>query len=313
VSVNSDELRALGASTTALRRHYDLSNDFYALWLDATSMSYTCALYEEGDDLDRAQLRKIDYLVDAACAANRERVLDVGCGWGNTLRRLVDGHGVGRAVGITLSEAQERWMARRPDPRVEVRLESWVDHEPAAPYDAIISVEAVEAFAKPGLSSAEKIEIYRALFERCHRWLKPGGGMSLQMIAYGNADAADLDAFIAEELFPESDLPKLAEIASASERLFEIVTLRNDRAHYARTSRAWLDRLRANRAEATRLVGEDAVDRYLRYLRLCIYMFASGGCDLHRIALRRIDRPRARGAARPAAVPTDPQPTEESS
>lgn len=302
--MTDDEVRAQGASTPAMRRHYDLRNDFYALWLDASSMSSTCALYEEGDDLDLAQLRKIDRHVAAARAGQRGRVLDIGCGWGNLLFRLIDAHGVGRAVGLTVSQTQAQWIGRHPDPRIEVRLESWVDHEPEALYDAIISIEAIEAFARPGLSSAEKIEIYRAFFERCHRWLRPGGGMSLQMIAYGNSDAQDLGGFLANEFFPESDLPKLAEVASAIERRFEIVTLCNGREHYTRTLRAWLDRLQGHRAEAERLVGEEIVERYLRHLRLCIYMFATGGCDLHRIALRRIDSPRVMRSARTGTPPS---------
>lgn len=296
--MNDDEIRTRGASPPAARRHYDLSHDFYALWLDSSSMSSSCALYEEGDDLDRAQLRKIDRHVALARAAQKGRVLDVGCGWGNLLYRLVETHGVRRAVGLTVSRTQAEWLGRRPDPRVEVRLESWIDHEPEAPYDAIVAIEAIEAFARPGLPAVEKIAIYRAFFERCHRWLRPGGGMSLQMIAYGNSDAQDPQGFISDEFFPESDLPKLAQVVSATERLFEIVTLHNDRDHYTRTLRVWLDRLRERRAEAERLVGAETVERYLRYLRLCIYMFASGGCDLHRIALRRIDSPRGRGSAR---------------
>ncbi|HEX2570388.1 MAG TPA: class I SAM-dependent methyltransferase [Polyangia bacterium] len=298
----NDDVRARGASPP--RRRYDLSQDFYALWLDASSMSSTCALYEEGDDLDRAQLRKLDHHVAAARAAQRGRVLDVGCGWGHLLHRLVHVHGVGRAVGLTISQMQAQWIGRRSDPRIEVRLESWVDHEPAAPYDAILSIEAIESFARPGLPSSEKVKIYRAFFERCHRWLRPGGGMSLQAIAYGNSDAQDLDGLMADELFPESDLPKLAEIMSATERLFEIATLRNDREHYTRTLRAWLDRLQEHRAEAEALVGEAIVDRHLRSLRLRIYLFASGGCDLHRIALRRIDSPRDTGGARTSAPPS---------
>jgi cyclopropane-fatty-acyl-phospholipid synthase len=139
------------------------------------------------------------------------------------------------------------------------------------------------------------VRTYRDLFERCHSWTKPGARMSFQFIAYGNAFPEDLDAFISSQIFPESDLPALSEIVEASERLFELVSLRNDRAHYASTLRAWLERLKAQRGRALELVGEDVVKRYEQYLRLCIYMFVSGGCDLHRVAFRRIDRPRARG------------------
>lgn len=282
-----------GASPEAIRRHYDLGNEFFALWLDAPTMSYTAALYDAPtEELRRAQERKIDHHAAAARAGGAARVLDIGCGWGNLLRRLVSVHGVAHGVGLTLSPNQAAWIARQPDPRLEVRIESWEDHVPAAPYDAIFSIESIEAFVRPGRSRDEKIATYRQLFDRCHAWLRPGGWMSLQMIAYGNASPADLDSFIASQIFEESDLPSLSEVAQAVEQRFEIVTLRNDRDDYARTLRAWLRRLQARRAEAVALAGDAVVARFENYLRLCIYIFVSGGCDLHRIALRRIDRPR---------------------
>jgi cyclopropane-fatty-acyl-phospholipid synthase len=286
--------RVGGASTEAVRFHYDVGNDFYRLWLDP-SMTYTCALFAEGEteeDLHAAQLRKIDYHIANAAAAGAARVLDVGCGWGAMLRRLVSRHGVSRAVGLTLSRAQADWLAQEPDPRVEARVESWTEHRPEAPYDAIVSIEAIEAFARLGLSSQEKIDVYRDLFARCHAWLRPGGGVALQAIVYGNSGPEDFDEFIATQIFPDSDLPSPAEIAAAIERRFEMLSLVNDREHYVRTLRAWLGRLRSRRDEAVGLVGEETVRRYEHYLRLCIYMFASGSCDLYRIALRRIDRPR---------------------
>jgi cyclopropane-fatty-acyl-phospholipid synthase len=76
------------------------------------------------------------------------------------------------------------------------------------------------------------------------------------------------------------------------ERRFEIISLVNDRRHYVRTLRAWLTRLRARRAEAVRLAGEETVRRYEEYLQISIVIFASGSCDLYRIALQRIDHPR---------------------
>jgi cyclopropane-fatty-acyl-phospholipid synthase len=282
-----------GASAEAIRHHYDAGNEFYALWLDESTCSYTAALYEdEAEPLERAQERKLDHHLIAAGAPNASRILDIGSGWGNLLSRAVNVHGVSHATGLTLSREQAAYLAKVADPRLDVRVEHWFDHTPDAPYDAIFSIESIEAFVKPGLPRAEKVRTYRDLFDRCHRWLRPGGRLSLQFIAYGNAFPEDLDSFISAEIFPESDLPYLSEIAEASERLFEIVTLRNDRADYATTLRAWLARLKARRAEAVALVGEEVVARYEQYLRLCIYMFASGGCDLHRVAFRRIDRPR---------------------
>jgi len=284
-----------GASAVAIRFHYDVGNDFYRLWLDP-SMTYTCALFADGeteDDLLEAQIRKMDYHSALTAAAGCGRVLDIGCGWGGMLRRLVSEHRVAHTVGLTLSEAQAEWIRRQPDPHIELRIENWMDHQPQLPYDAIVSIESMEAFARPGLSAAEKIAVYSDFFDRCHAWLRPGGRMALQVIAYGNSSPEDLDSFISTEIFPESDLLRLAEIAGAVERRFEITSLVNHRRHYVRTLRAWLRRLRRRRAEAARLAGEETVRRYEEYLQISIVAFASGSCDLYRIALQRINHPRA--------------------
>jgi cyclopropane-fatty-acyl-phospholipid synthase len=280
-----------GASPEAIKYHYDIGNDFYRLWLDST-LTYSGALWEEGDTLESAQLRKIDFHIKQARAHGAKRVLDVGCGWGSVLRRLVDVHGVEHAVGLTLSAEQAQWISAFNDPRLEVRLESWSDHVPDAPYDAIISLGAFEHFAQLASSGTEKIEGYRAFFSRCHAWLKPGGWLALQTIAYGDLlrDKNHADLFIVNEIFPQTDCPRLADIAEASERIFEIVLMRNDRWDYAWTYREWFTRLRANRTQAVHLVGEEVVARYERYLRTLSYSFELGAFNLLRIALRRIDR-----------------------
>lgn len=282
-----------GASLEAIHHHYDIGNDFYRLWLDST-LTYSGALWEEGDTLESAQLRKIDFHVTQARAHGAKSVLDVGCGWGSVLRRLVDVHGVERAVGLTLSDAQVEWNLAFNHPRIEVHLESWSDHTPDAPYDAIISLGAFEHFARLASSNEEKVEGYRAFFSHCHEWLKPGGWLSLQTMAYGDLrrDKNHSDLFIADEIFPQSDFPRLVDIAQASEYIFEPVLIRNDRWDYVRTYREWFERLRANRAEAVRLVGEKIVTRYERYLRTFSYSFDLGAFTLLRLAFRRIDRVR---------------------
>jgi cyclopropane-fatty-acyl-phospholipid synthase len=201
-------------------------------------------------------------------------------------------HGVARTVGLTLSEAQAQWLQASPQPGLEVRLESWTDHTPAEPYAAIISIGAFEHFTRPEMSAAEKVAVYRTFFSQCHAWLQPGGWLSLQTIAYGNFphDKRYANPFIANDIFPESDLPRLSEIATATEQLFELVTLRNDRADYARTCRVWFERLRANRARAVGLCGEAVVARYARFLRTFSYSFELGAFVLLRLAFRRIDR-----------------------
>jgi len=280
-----------GASAEAIQHHYDVGNDFYALWLDSTQ-TYSCALWEEGDTLESAQLRKIDFHITQARAMGAKRVLDVGCGWGAVLQRLMETYAVEHAVGLTLSKAQVAWCKAKHHPRIDVRLESWSDHVPVEPYDAIVSIGAFEHFARSGLLETAKIEVYRTFFQRCHAWLKPGGWMSLQTIVYENSRPEGLNAFVASEIFPESDPPRLADIAKATGKIFEIVTVRNDRSDYERTCRAWYKRLRENRTAAVRLVGEEVVARYEKYLGVCQIGFHQGMMNLARLTLRRIDHPR---------------------
>jgi cyclopropane-fatty-acyl-phospholipid synthase len=276
-----------GASSHAIQRHYDVGHDFYRLWLDRT-LTYSCALWEDNDTLESAQQRKLDFHIAQARAARANRVLDIGCGWGSALKRLVEGHGVRKAIGLSLSRDQVRHIASFGDSRIEVRLESWSDHEPHERYDAVISMGAFEHFVRPHLSRSEKIAAYRTFFERCHAWLEPDGWFSLQTLAYENKRDDTPGRFSENVILPESDAPRLAEIAKASEGLFEIVALRNDREQYERTCREWLTRLVANRAKALELVGPDVVARYETFLKLAIVGFHTTMISLYRVTFRRV-------------------------
>jgi cyclopropane-fatty-acyl-phospholipid synthase len=283
-----------GGSRAAVQFHYDLGNEFFGLWLDPTR-TYSCALWEGPEDratgdLAAAQLRKIDYHVQQAGAAGGARVLDVGCGWGSTLRRLVEAHGVRQAVGLTLSDAQADFIEGQGTPGVTVLRTGWADHAPAEPYDAIISIGAFEHFARPSETLEERIQVYRGFFSRCAGWLAPGGALSLQTIAYGTLRPEEASAFMQTQIFPEAELPRLPDILAAAEGIFELVRLRNDRLDYARTCERWLASLRANRAAATALVGPEAVARYEKYLKLAALGFYMGKLDLLRLTLRPLVR-----------------------
>jgi cyclopropane-fatty-acyl-phospholipid synthase len=268
----------LGASRDAIRRHYDLSNDFYALWLDPT-MTYSCALWGPGDDLAAAQLRKLDHLLDAANTRGAARVLDVGCGWGGLLRRATERHGVGHAVGLTLSERQAAWLARRrPAPAVEVRVENWSEHRPRRPYDAIISVGAMEHFARFGLPRPARVESYRRFFAFCRAALPAGARLVVQTNVKGNnrllsrQTVAEM-AFVIESVFPESEIPALVDLVEASEKRFEVLGIRNDAHDYVRTCQEWLRRLRSRRDDAVGIVGEGVVADYERFLGAFVEQF----------------------------------------
>jgi cyclopropane-fatty-acyl-phospholipid synthase len=281
-----------GASAESIQHHYDVSNEFYSSWLDE-SMTYSCGLWQSNDDcLSAAQTRKIDYLTSLSGAGGRERVLDIGCGWGSVMQRLVAEHGVKHVTGLTLSAAQARYVQDQNDPRLEVRVQDWADFVPDAPYDAAISVGALEHFVKFGWERSKKVAAYRRFFEKCHESLKPGAGMALQTIGKGNValDEQGLSdtLFIVQHIFPESDPPRLAEILHASEKLFEVKSVVNHRDHYARTCSAWLERLQANRTQAAELAGPEKVEAYETYLKASIRQFRLGHANLYRISLWRV-------------------------
>ena len=287
-----------GASPGAIQAHYDVGNEFYRLWLD-DSMTYSSALWRDESDtasLAEAQQRKLDWHLQNSGADRAESLLDIGCGWGAMLRAAVRNRAEGapplaRGVGLTLSEAQAQLArsltASEPAMPLEFRLESWADHRPADPYGAIISVGAFEHFTKPADDSATKIEIYRAFFSRCRDMLAADGRMTLQTIAYGDPLDTVAAGPLVEDIFPESELPRLPEIILAANGLFEIELFRNDRTDYGRTCEIWATNLKAKRDKAIEMVGKEQTRRYERYLKFAAWGFFSHRLHLLRFRMKR--------------------------
>jgi cyclopropane-fatty-acyl-phospholipid synthase len=280
------------AAAAAIRYHYDVGDEFYQLWLDR-SLTYSCAMPAgAGDTLEAAQQRKLDYHLDAVKAdrALGHGVLDIGCGWGSLLRELSQARAVRRSVGLTLSPAQATYVRGRGYPGAEVRTDNWMSYEPGERFDGIVSIGAFEHFARHGDDSAAKVRLYREFFDRCRGWLTPDGALSLQTIAYANMSSDEASEFMRREVFPDADLPTLAEITAAADRVFEIRTVRNDRLDYAWTCEQWARRLRASRPAALRAAGPEAVARYERYLKMSALGFRMGKICLLRLVMRPYGR-----------------------
>jgi cyclopropane-fatty-acyl-phospholipid synthase len=283
----SDRQRSL----EAIQFHYDVGNEFYGLWLDRR-MVYSCAMWLPGmpaADLDAAQVAKLDHHLDQVGTGTAGSILDVGCGWGALLVRALErNEGLARVVGLTLSEEQRDHVNRvaAGKPQIACRLENWLDHRAAAPYDGIVSIGAFEHFATPEDDDRQRLEKYRAFFRFCKQNLAPRGRLSLQTIAYLDMDRKDASKFMEAEIFPNSDLPYLSEVVKACEGILEITAVRNDRLDYARTCSLWLHRLKQRRAEAARLAGEDVVRKFEKYLALSSVGFHQGKICLLRLTAR---------------------------
>jgi cyclopropane-fatty-acyl-phospholipid synthase len=286
----------VGASADAVRAHYDVSNSFYELWL-GPSMMYSSAMWAPAEtraDLERAQQRKIDFFAAQALPGPGPwRVLDVGCGWGWNLRRLAETHRVIGATGLTLSRAQADYLAERPVPRADIRLEDWNDHDPGEPYDAIFSFGAFEHFARDGTTGPQRIATYRRFFRSCMEWLAPGGRLALETIAHDGAPDTDaplgrgpLGDFVLS-LYPESLCPHLGEIVLGFEPFFEVEVLRSDPIDFARTCRVWLTALREHEREAADAVGGQVVRQFRRYLASSEIQFRTRIVTNYRLVLHR--------------------------
>ena len=297
-------LASRGASVSAVQSHYDVSNDFYALWLGPLLM-YTSGMWrpdQSAQELGAAEAAKIVYFADRSSASASSRVLDVGCGWGGNLRRLLETGRMASGVGLTLSAAQVDHARSRADSRIEIRLEPWEEHDPVRLYDMICSYGAFEHFARDGSTAIERVLAYRHFFDRCSAWLVERGTVALESITHDDAPETSsplgrgpLGDFVLE-LFPESICPNLSELVLGFEPYFEVEILRSDPADFARTSRAWLLELRSQATAAEALVGRATVRNWLRYLAASEIQFRDGTLTNTRLVLRK--RPRVRGSAR---------------
>ncbi len=253
--------------------HYDLSNDFFRLWLDETMM-YSCAVFESPeDDLRQAQVNKLRRLVRKARIGPEHHVLEIGSGWGGFAIEAARSTGC-RVTTLTLSTeqqalARERVAAAGLADRIDVRLVDYRDAE--GTYDRIVSIEMLEAVGA---------EYFGTFFRRCDELLKPDGLVVLQVITIPDQRyeayrfASD---WIQKHIFPGGLLPSLTVLSremTRDSRLF-VEDLENIGIHYARTLREWRERFMAHREEV-RALGFD--ESFLRaweyYLAYCGAGFA---------------------------------------
>ena len=275
--------------------HYDLSDDFYALWLDPRRV-YSCAYFRaQGMTLAQAQEAKLDHICKKLMLRPGERFLDIGAGWGGLLLWAAEHYGVD-ATGITLSHHQHAHVqrligARGLQGRVRMQLLDYRALQTDRPFDKIASVGMFEHVGHAQMGH---------YFATVHRLLRPGGLLMNHGITSGGLDNAGLGAgmgdFIERYIFPGGELLHvslaLQEMARAG---LEMVDTENLRPHYARTLWAWSDALETRQVEARRILvaqhgqeqGEKALRAYRLYLAGCALAFEHGWIALHQMLATR--------------------------
>jgi cyclopropane-fatty-acyl-phospholipid synthase len=267
---------------------YDISNEFFRLWLDER-MHYTCAVFDdEHTTLEQAQRNKSRWLADFAEVKPESLVMDIGCGWGANLEYLVLERKVQRAHGITLSRAQYEEIMARKLPGVQVWCMDYKDFTPTEKYDALISIEMVDHLVSPAQQKEGlAIPIYREFFNKVATWVKPGAYFGFQAILRDRVprnrkDLEDLK-FTADVIFPGGLNPRLEELVAACGQSWEIIQLNTRRLDYGKTTAEWLRRFRLNKEKimasgwGTKVManGETVWTNYERYLETCVRAFAN--------------------------------------
>lgn len=270
--------------------HYDLSDDFYALWLDPRRV-YSCAYFRTpGMSLAQAQEAKLDLICRKLRLRAGERFLDVGAGWGGLLLWAAENYGVD-ATGITLSRNQHAHVTRLIQEkglqgRVRMELLDYRKLDESRLYDKIASVGMFEHVGRAQLEG---------YFAKLRRLLKPGGQIMNHGITAAGVYNAELGngmgEFIEKYIFPGGELTHVSVVMEAlTNGGLEDLDLENLRPHYARTLWAWSDALEARLPEAARILGPGQGERSLRAYRLylagCAMAFEHGWIALHQILVQ---------------------------
>jgi cyclopropane-fatty-acyl-phospholipid synthase len=276
-----------------VQAHYDLSDEFFRLWLDPTQ-TYSCAYFERDDmTLEEAQLAKIDLALGKLGLEPGMTLLDVGCGWGSTMMRAIEKYDV-NVVGLTLSENQqahvETVFAQSDSPRSKrVLLQGWEQFD--EPVDRIVSIGAFEHFG---------FDRYDEFFKMAYTVLPDDGVMLLHTITALTLpqmadrkipltfEVARFVKFILTEIFPGGRLPSIEKVEEhATPAGFTLTRRQSLQLHYARTLDTWDEALEAHKDEAIAVQSEEVYDRYMHYLTGCAKGFRMGYIDVHQFTLAK--------------------------
>ncbi|MGH3633814.1 cyclopropane mycolic acid synthase family methyltransferase [Mycobacterium sp.] len=276
-----------------VQAHYDLSDDFYRLFLDPTQ-TYSCAYFERDDmTLEEAQIAKIDLALGKLGLQPGMTLLDIGCGWGATLRRAVERYDV-NVIGLTLSKNQvahvQQMFDQMDSPRsMRVLLQGWEEFD--EPVDRIVSIGAFEHFGH---------DRYDDFFEMAHDRLPDGASMLLHTITAITWDdverqgipltleLARFGKFIMTEIFPGGRLPSVPMVVErATPAGFRVTRVHEIGPNYVRTLQLWAAALEANKDEAVAVQSEEVYDRYMRYLTGCVRLFRDGYTNVHQFTLEK--------------------------
>jgi len=268
---------SMGQNQRDIAHHYDLGNDFYKLWLDAT-MTYSCAYFQTPtDSLEAAQRQKIAHIGRKLQLHRGQTLLDVGCGWGGLLSETVRDYGV-EGLGITLSEEQKKWFDEHTSPKLRdhahVELQHYHDlAQSGAKFDRLVSVGMAEHVGRHNLPT------YIADVKRL---LKPQGLGVLHLIT--GIKEEPTSEWLVRYIFPGGYIPSLAEImVQMAKQDLVVYDVENLGQHYALTLDKWSEGYERNIEWVRAKYGEEFVRMWRLYLQFSAASFRLEDVYLHQI------------------------------
>ena len=278
----SGELHSIERDRQAVQYHYDVSNEFYKLFLDK-KMVYSCAYFRKPtDSLDRAQEQKIEYICRKLMLKPGEKLLDIGCGWGALIIHAAKKYGV-NALGITLSRNQYEYVKERIkeeglEGRCEVLLADYRELSGEGTFDKIVSVGMFEHVGKKQALT---------YFQQAYKLLRYGGiflnhAISSSYREFGKPPSQ----FIRKYVFPDGELlPIYLTVEKAEEAGFEVRDVECLREHYTLTLMHWVRNLEKNYEKAVQIAGEERYRIWRLYMASSAYQFLTGRIGLYQTLL----------------------------
>ncbi len=290
---SSASARQTRSNAADVRAHYDLSNEFFALFQDPTR-TYSCAYFpHEGMSLHEAQLAKLDLTLDKLGLEPGMTLLDIGCGWGSVMKRAVEKYDV-NVIGLTLSRNQfaycQQVLGTVDSSRTQrVILSDWADFTESV--DRIVIIEALEHFG---------FERYDDFFKFAYNAMPADGVMLLhsitalhpkQMMERGipvTIEMAKFIRFILTDIFPGGRLPSIEKVEEHCAKMgFDVTRRQSLQLDFAMTLDLWAEALQAHKDQAVEMQSEDMYERYMKFLTGCANAFRVGYIDCNQFTLEK--------------------------
>ncbi len=276
-----------------VQAHYDLSNEFFALFTDP-SRTYSCAYFPREDmTLEQAQLAKLDLSLDKLGLKPGMTLLDIGCGWGSVMKRAVEKYDV-NVVGLTLSKNQHAYCQQvldgiDSDRSRRVLLSDWAAFD--EPVDRIIVIEALEHFGFHRYDDFFKFT-YNAMPDDGVMMLHSITGLHVKQVMERGIpltmEMAKFMRFIVTDIFPGGRLPMIETVEEHATKVgFKVTRIQSLQEDFAKTLDFWAEALQAHRDEAIAIQSEEVYEMYMKYLTGCAKVFRMGYVDCNQFTLEK--------------------------